>query len=104
MRPAHAQITGAAMTRLFYVVGLFTLALGVSYGQTAVAEANVPFDFHMGQAVMPAGSYRILESNGLLIVSAVRGAPSARVLTLPTTRHGKSSNPQLQFERYGSES
>jgi len=69
--------------------------------QSLCARANVPFNFQMGEALMPAGKYKIQESGDLLIVRAENGKRTAVSLTMPTSRSAVSNNPKLEFNRYG---
>jgi hypothetical protein len=92
------------MKRSFYPASLIMfVASAFCYGQTVIAEATVPFDFHVGQTLMPGGDYVVSESQSLLVVRGAAGKPAAMLLTLPTSRHGKASAPSLQFDRYGNE-
>lgn len=93
------------MKRLFSAIGLFTALASthLSYGQTTLAKANIPFAFQMGETTMPAGTYVIRESGFLLTVQGQVGHPSAMILTNPESRRGKATNPSLEFEHYGSE-
>jgi hypothetical protein len=52
---------------------------------------------------MPAGTYQIHESQGLLTVREASGKGAAMHLTLPVSRSMVSTNPSLEFTRYGSE-
>jgi len=88
---------------------LYTAALAAAmacpyaHAQTVDARADVPFNFRMGDAVMPAGQYRIHESQGLLTLREENGKGTAMHLTLPVSRSAVASNPSLEFKRYGSE-
>jgi hypothetical protein len=92
------------MKRLLFTAGLLT-ALGCSLSaQTATARAEVPFDFRMGQSIMPAGKYVVQQSGAVLTVREEGGAnKSAILLTLPTSRASVSPQPKLEFHRYGSD-
>jgi hypothetical protein len=92
------------MNRSSFAAGLFIMGASIfCYGQKPIAEATVPFDFHMGQTMLPAGNYTVSESRTLLLLRGESGKPSAMLLTLPTERHRKASTPSLEFERYGNE-
>jgi len=92
------------MKRLLYAAGLFTaLAFSIN-AQTSTARADVPFDFRIGQAVLPAGKYVVQSSGALLTVRGEGGTRKSAVrLTLPTSRASVSAQPKLEFHRYGSE-
>jgi hypothetical protein len=92
------------MKRLFFAAGLVTALACFINAQTSTARAEVPFDFRMGQSVMPAGTYLIQSSGALLTVREESGTrKSAMQLTLPTSRAQVSSQPKLEFHRYGSD-
>jgi hypothetical protein len=92
------------MKHLLYAAGLFTALACSINAQTSTARANVPFDFRMGQSVMPAGNY-LIEASGALLTFRQQGGTrkSAMQLTLPTSRRQESSQPKLEFHRYGSD-
>jgi len=92
------------MNRLFYAAGLFTvIASTYSFGQTVVAQADIPFNFQMGQTSMPAGTYFVSEAGSLLTIRNAAGKPAAMVLTRPAEHRGKSAKPSLEFDRYGND-
>jgi hypothetical protein len=87
-----------------YAAGLFTALVFSINAQTSTASAEVPFDFRMGQSIMPAGRYVIQASGALLTVREVSGTRKSAVkLTLPASRASVSSQPKLEFHRYGSD-
>ena len=92
------------MTRLAFAAGLFaSVACFCLQAQTGDLEANIPFEFRMGNVLMPAGDYRIYQaSTGVLTLRKQDGASKAAVLlTLPISRKATSQDGQLQFSRYG---
>jgi len=94
------------MKCLLYAAGLFT-ALGCivqAQSATAIARADVPFNFRMGSSsIMPAGTYLVQQSGAVLTVREEGGTnKSAMQLTLPTSRTVVSAQPKLEFHRYGS--
>jgi hypothetical protein len=92
------------MKRFIYTAALAAaMACPYGYAQTMDARADVPFNFRMGDAVMPAGTYRIHESQGLLMLREQTGKKAAMHLTLPVSRSAVASNPSLEFTRYGNE-
>ena len=92
------------MKRLLYAAGLFTALGCIVQAQTAIARADVPFDFRMGSSsIMPAGTYLVQQSGAVLTVREEGGTnKSAMQLTLPTSRAVASVQPKLEFHRYGS--
>ena len=92
------------MKRLFYAAGLFTALACSINAQTSTARAEVPFDFRVDQSVLPAGRYLIQGSGALLTVRQEGGTWKSVVkLTLPASRASVSSQPKLEFHRYGSD-
>ena len=72
-------------------------------GQTIDLRANVPFEFRMGHAVMPAGEYRVQHDRGVVLLHGQNG--SRKVMNIGTIPAQLSALPQqssLQFHRYGS--
>jgi|KBSMisStandDraft_5_1062788.scaffolds.fasta_scaffold93227_3 hypothetical protein len=92
------------MKRLLYAAGLFTALGCFVQAQTATARADVPFGFRMGSSTMPAGTYVVQQLGAVLIIREEGGTnKSAIQLTLPTARAAASSQPKLEFHRYGSD-
>jgi hypothetical protein len=69
--------------------------------QTARMNANIPFDFKLGQSTMPAGEYRINYSPGRLTMWSEVGHHNAIVLTTPLSRKETPETGVLKFNRYG---
>jgi len=92
------------MTRLILAAGLFVVTASASlYAQSMDMQANVPFDFRIGNAVLPSGEYSIHHVNNILFVSQKNGAhKSAMVFTVGTDRpKTASAKGTLRFNRYG---
>jgi hypothetical protein len=88
------------MQRCF--VGLFLVVLCASlHAQTMNMRATIPFPFHAGNAVMPAGSYTVSHSNGVLILHEADGKSAALVVTNAAARIQPSAHSILSFHRYG---
>jgi hypothetical protein len=91
------------MKRLFFAIGLFAaVACSDLRAQTMELRAKVPFDFRMGEKLMPAGLYLIHHSAGLLTVREQGGSNTAAMfLTLPEYRPHTPTTGTLEFNRYG---
>ena len=90
------------MKRLFYAAGLFTLLASVhAFGQTEVAQANIPFNFQLGGKVMPAGKYLFSQSRFVLHVKNASGQPAVMLMTSPVSNRAVHADPTLEFQRYG---
>jgi hypothetical protein len=60
------------------------LAPGSGYAQTAPALVKVPFNFIVGDVLLPAGSYRIAadtQDSSLLVITRTNGKPGAFAVT-----------------------
>ena len=70
-------------------------------GQDAMEVANVPFDFQVNQATMPAGAYTLYAHlNGSTL--QLRNEDTGKsILILPPGRDTGKSEAQLVFHRYG---
>jgi len=92
------------MKRLCLTVGLITAAFSMGlHAQVLDARANVPFDFWLGQKLMPAGEYSIYHmATGAVLMRGENGELTSAVflgqsLSRPDTR----SEGKLEFNRYG---
>jgi hypothetical protein len=85
--------------------GLFVAALTCPFvhAHTTKAVANVPFEFKVGETLMPAGHYEIDESRDLLTVFQSKDRLTVMRLTIPDSRSTASPDAKLQFTRYGDE-
>lgn len=91
------------MKRFFQAAGLFAIALCSLPAQTSTSRAEIPFDFRMGTTTLPAGTYFVQQSGYLLTIREEGGANrSVMQLTRPASRKAVSSQPKLEFHRYGS--
>lgn len=83
---------------LFAFTFLTTGAFAASNKQTA----NVPFEFHLGDHVMPAGNYTIrqLTDESLVISNDAAGAKSV-ALTFPAQRTKDETEAKLVFRHVG---
>ena len=93
------------MKRLILAAGLFAVTLTASLqAQTMNLKASIPFDFRIGNTVLPSGEYSIRHSDGVLFVNQTDGAhKSGMVLTFGEDRPAESSAAStLLFNRYGS--
>jgi hypothetical protein len=78
------------------------MAFASLQAQTIDMHAKVPFDFRMGDTLLPAGEYVIHHAGGLLALRGQDGLHAgAMYLTLPAYRKGPPSKGTLEFTRYG---
>jgi hypothetical protein len=91
--------------RIFAIGGLFAMLSGVPiYGQLVYGiRANVPFDFTVNKATLPAGEYTVRPSNmqGVISIQSADGRKSAVVITIPVQARTRPDQALLVFHRYG---
>jgi hypothetical protein len=92
------------MKRLYLAIGL----LGASFcldsrAQVLDERANIPFDFWLGQKLMPAGEYSIyhMATGAMLIQGGGRVRASAVFLAQTASRPEQQKEGKLEFTRYG---
>lgn len=98
------------MIRRFSIVavlaGLVGLGGGTVYAQGSEhLRANVPFDFKVGQVVLPAGSYDVtydVAQSGVLTVRSHDGRHYAVALTEGVSTGNPNKRATLVFDRQGS--
>jgi hypothetical protein len=72
--------------------------------QSTDMRATIPFDFHAGNKLMPAGQYIVHGEGPLLWLRAGdNGNPTLVLMTIPSEGPGQSRGSRLDFQRYGSE-
>jgi hypothetical protein len=86
------------------VVAIFAVLAGSGlHAQSIDMRATVPFDFHAGQQLMPAGEYAIhAQGSAVLLRRADSRGPGVIFLTNRTTR-GDPPDARLDFQCYGSD-
>jgi len=90
------------MKRLHFAVGLLATIAGSGLQAQVLLQANVPFEFRMGQSNFPAGDYEFRCSGHLIVVHQEGGDRStAMSLTLPVARTKAPETGVVEFKRYG---
>jgi hypothetical protein len=83
---------------LFAFTFLTTGAFAASNKQTA----NVPFEFHLGDRVMPAGNYTIRQlTDESLVISNEAGGAKSVALTFSAQRNATETEAKLVFRHIG---
>ena len=94
---------------------LIVAAVAVAVGRPSVARAEgeglvtakIPFDFIVGDTLLPAGNYMISETSSgptVLMVESTDGTRVSLVSTIPTiSTDGSVAQPDVQFEKLGKE-
>lgn len=75
----------------------------IASAQTRVV-AKVPFDFVVGETVMPAGSYlvqSVADETGVVSVESADGRFAAVTLAQSTTSFEPAAAPHLVFDKFG---
>ncbi len=70
-----------------------------------VVQATIPFGFHVGNLLLPAGDYRIdlKGPNGLILIRNIEGKPAALAVATPTGPAEKRDTPLVVFNKIGNE-
>jgi hypothetical protein len=92
------------MTAILAVVTAFTAVSVQAQGAGNKQKFDVPFDFSVGQQVLPAGEYTFTAQNQALRIQSKDGRTN--VVTLPQRTLGAShiwSDVKLTFRRYGNQ-
>jgi hypothetical protein len=104
--------TGSKVARRGSLLSLFALGLALMlYPGKAQAqvvgdlEANIPFQFHVGNTKLPAGEYRVhvLDDSDLTLmeISSVDGSTSALFQVQEVDANTTPSKSELIFNKYG---
>ena len=75
------------------------LAAPLCFGQVAIARATIPFNFLVGETLMPAGDYVIRDYSGSVALISEQGR-SVVALSYAESRN-TSGQAKLEFMRYG---
>jgi hypothetical protein len=87
--------------RRFLAAFFLAVVCASLHAQTMNLRAAIPFPFHMGRAVLPAGEYTIIHSHDTLIVRNAYGGGGAALVTNAAFSMKPSENSHLSFHRYG---
>jgi hypothetical protein len=89
------------MKPLKFAIGLLAAVASCSlYAQTMNARANIPFEFRVGEKLLPAGEYWIQHAHGWLAFQE-NGGRHATAVVLTQATDLKSEKPVIEFNRYG---
>jgi hypothetical protein len=86
----------------FLAIANFALA-GTSFAQSTGVRANVPFDFTVGNKLLPAGTYTIKEQSEHVIVIQNHDKPIAALSLVNGDSNRSPNGGKLMFHRYGSQ-
>ena len=86
------------------LIGLTTVTAVVSAGQSNRVDGNIPFDFIVGDKVLPAGQYTVRgigSGNEVILISRKDAKSSVLRLTNLLQPNMKNTHARLVFHRYG---
>ena len=85
------------------VVCLLLFVSTMSFAQSVAVKVNVPFAFVIGNTVVPAGEYKIMQANTYSNALAIQGEGFGMlVLPVPTNQDlNQTSQSKLLFNQYG---
>jgi len=89
--------------QLFVLLGIgLLLATTSAYAQTIRLKADIPFQFVVGETILPSGEYTIrsINTNQVLAISGA-GQKSVMFITNACGSPRKSAQTKLVFARYG---
>jgi hypothetical protein len=76
---------------------------GTSFAQSRAVQAKVPFDFTVGNKLLPSGIYTIKEQSTGLIVIKNHDKPIAMVSLVEQDGNTAATGGKLIFHKYGSQ-
>ncbi len=76
---------------------------GTSFAQSNGVRANVPFDFTVGNKLLPAGTYTIKEQSNHVILITNHDKPIAALSLVNGDSNRSPNGGKLKFHRYGSQ-
>jgi hypothetical protein len=72
--------------------------------QSVDMRAAIPFDFHAGDRLMPAGEYVIHGQGAVVFLRGTdNGSPALALITIGAEGRDPSGHARLEFKRYGNE-
>ena len=76
---------------------------GTSFAQSRTVQAKVPFDFTVGNKLLPSGTYTIEEESPWFIVIKNHDKPVERVSVVEQDGKKAATGGKLVFHKYGSQ-
>ncbi|HEX6878872.1 MAG TPA: hypothetical protein VF135_00785 [Terriglobales bacterium] len=84
------------------VLILMIAAATPGFAQVSSTKVSVPFEFQVGNSILPAGEYSLTQFAGqALVIENASGKGSAVAITNTTGGNGEARQPHLTFNRYG---
>jgi hypothetical protein len=91
------------MKSILMSTAMFVLAAGTSLAQFTVTRVEIPFDFAVGSAKLPAGEY-IVDTHiapGVVALRATDGRGAASAQVNHTVANKPADESKLVFNKYG---
>jgi hypothetical protein len=91
---------------LCLAVTLLMAAALASAQSIGYLKAEIPFNFHAGTAILPAGTYLVkinFSPSGAIVLKSEDNSASMMIQTFPQTYGTKEAPAKLIFNRYGSQ-
>ena len=88
----------------YFAIALVVLMITAvpTFAQVTSVKVDVPFEFQVGNRILPAGQYALTQFAGsALILENTSGKGSAVAPTQATGGNANSQQPHLTFHRYG---
>jgi hypothetical protein len=85
--------------------GLALLAAASVYAQgSQKLNVQVPFEFHMGNSMLPSGEYTVDDAApGVVRLRSADSKSAAMIITIPVQTSDRPSEGKLVFNKYGDE-
>jgi hypothetical protein len=90
-----------SLKQLAVVATFAALAFTHLNAQSADLRANIPFDFHAGRTLMPAGEYEIQGHGPFVVFRSKDRSRAIQLLTHAAVSSDSSRDGRLVFKRYG---
>ena len=90
--------------QMFALLGLSLMLATVSYGQSVLVKAHIPFNFSVTGATLPAGAYTIQSLTADGMVLSIRDSDmkaQGMVLAIECESRNDAKQTKLVFHRYG---
>ena len=88
-------------------IALFAMAnlvmAGTSFAQSREVQATVPFDFTVGNKLLPSGTYTITQMETSVIEIRSHDKPIAALSLVEPDDHKSPNHGKLVFNKYGSQ-
>src|SRR3954467_15251500 len=81
----------------------FGFVAAVGFAQAQSMNANVPFDFYVGEKKLPAGNYRLHMLSDRALALSQESGNAGLTLVIPKVRGANTTEPKLVFQKISGE-